>query len=69
MDTDIKRRLQTVSQSLHLRAIEHSPGPDRDTSAIMKGLAIALEALQALGNDVDGLYGALASVESRVKRQ
>lgn len=68
MNDDIQRRLQTVSQTLHLRAIEHSPGPDRDTAAIMQGLAIALEALQALAVDVAVLHRGVDAVGHQVKR-
>ena len=62
MDAEIKRRLQAASQRLSDISTE-TPKPEQATREIMQGLAVALEALQALASDVELLRE--RSAESR----
>lgn len=54
MDIEIKRQLQAASQRLSEISTE-TPKPEQATREIMQGLAVALDALQALASDVEAL--------------
>lgn len=60
MNADIKKRLKSVSDRLHMRAIEHSPGPDPDTAMLLQATAIQMEALLALAADLKALEDEVA---------
>jgi hypothetical protein len=63
MDFDLRNRLDGTSLRLHerARALAH-PDRDHDMSSMMSAMALALESMRALADDI-------ASIEARLGRQ
>jgi hypothetical protein len=59
MDADLIRRLNEAGERLHRRALALAhPGQDEDMSVVMSSLALSVEALRVLGEEVNRLRAA-----------
>ena len=56
MNDDLRDRLNNLSVTLHQRALALShPGQDEDIATIMSSLAVIMEALRVLGEEINAL--------------
>ncbi|WP_025091500.1 hypothetical protein [Brucella intermedia] len=61
MNEDLINRLAVSSERLHLRGLEViRENRDSDIAVLMSGVAVAMEALRIIGEQVDGLQEQLA---------
>ncbi|MBY5755193.1 hypothetical protein HFO07_00685 [Rhizobium leguminosarum] len=56
MNDETLKRLDTVSQHLHARS-RSQPDKDNDIAILMSALAVTMEAVRSLGEDMNQLNG------------